>query len=80
MGLSAACTSQEAELQPRCYTSSLCAVNRDRVAKDVFDDMWGYLVHLKSTGQLLLMLHNTNGLHSIQQHPVFQYMQQQSHR
>ena len=58
----------------------LCAVGGERVAKDVFDDMWGYLVHLKSTGQLLLMLHNPNGLHRIAQHPVFHYVQQQSHR
>ena len=44
--------------------------------------IWGYLVHFKATGMLLLLVDNpsVHAVSAIAKHPVCHYMQQQPSR
>lgn len=67
---------------PALHASKACLCAENEVQEDVTHEVWGYLVHFKSTGKLLLMvmLPRATALHNMRRHPVFQYMQQQPDR
>ena len=65
-------------LAAQTFLSLFCAGPRDRAGLGI----WGYLVHFRASGLLLLLLDcpTVHAVAAIARHPVFHYLKQQASR